>query len=243
MDAVELYYSRDPIVEAILGIAIEPIPNERVSDLQQLQTAAGQEYTNQQLVQKLAGQFDLATGSTTSTRTPVGYSFQTPDSRETFTARTDMFLYHRLKPYPGWQEFRDEAARLWNVYRTAVHEPRITQCELRYINRLELPAGQELNLYLQTFPEVGKSLPQMLLGYVLEAVLKLDSMLGGQVILRQRMVPSDIPDHVSIILDNSVIFHADADEQTLWGMFDTARVEKNRIFQGCITSAMEDRIK
>ena len=245
MNPAELYYTRDPIVEAIIGIGIEPLPPERTADFLSLQAAAGPQYTKQKLVYDFSGSLELGVEETTTKSTPthVGYSFQTVDQQQIFTARTDAFSYHRLRPYPRWKLFRDEAARLWDLYREAVGSPTITQCELRYINRLEVPAGEELNTYLRTFPEIGPDLPQILFGYQLQVVLKLDRFKSGQLVLRQSMTSSDVPDHISIILDNSLLFQTDMDKEILWAVFEDARLEKNRIFHGCITPAMEARIK
>jgi uncharacterized protein (TIGR04255 family) len=251
MNDPELYYSHDPIVEAIIGVAVERLAPDRLKDLDLLQTEAGPEYTKKRALTLYEFEGELRMdqnlgprASASTSQVQIGYTMQTKDGRQTFEARLDGFTYHHLAPYPRWTAFRSEGQRLWAIYRKLIMNQPIIHGELRYINRLEVPAGQELSLSLQTYPEVGREVPQTLLGYHLEAKLQLQRM-PGEVVIRQQMAPLASPGHVSIILDNTLLFGLgeSLSDDALWARMEEARHEKNRIFRGCITPAMEDRIK
>ena len=46
-------------------------------------------------------------------------------------ARANGFTAHRLAPYEGWETFRHEARRLWDVYRQTVR-PKVARVAVRY---------------------------------------------------------------------------------------------------------------
>jgi len=171
--------------------------------------------------------------------------YQSKTVPQLFQARINGFSFHRLAPYESWEPFRDEAKRLWNLYRSLTGVHPIKLYSVRYINRLEIPAGQELSEFFQTYPEVSKGLPQILSGYLMRLEIPLGGISEGKLVLHEHLVQSDTKDTVSVMLDNEFQFPVgdgtgDAD---LWERIESVRELKNRTFVDCLTSRMQEMIR
>ncbi|MCX7049361.1 MAG: TIGR04255 family protein [Candidatus Sumerlaeota bacterium] len=68
------------------------------------------------------------------------------------------FVFSRLQPYPGWDQFIYEARRLISVYMEIAKPLEIAKLELRYINRFALPSKDFcLEDYLRFVPQTASS--------------------------------------------------------------------------------------
>jgi len=47
----------------------------------------------------------------------MGFIFTSADDKQPFQVHLNGFTTNRLGSYPAWNAVRDEARRLWNVYR------------------------------------------------------------------------------------------------------------------------------
>ncbi len=149
-----------------------------------------------------------------------------------------------MAPYDRWEPFTEEARIIWKSYREVVGDASVTQLSVRYINKLHMPPGSEINLYLRTYPEVSSVLPQTLQG----SFMRLEIPLGepeGMLILQQFFAPPDQPDQIAMILDNElrVQFAPGTTSDTdVWDKVESLREVKNRVFRGCLTTRMEELI-
>jgi uncharacterized protein (TIGR04255 family) len=116
---------------------------------------------------------------------------------------------------------------------------------VRYINRLEIPAGQELSEFFQTYPEVSKGLPQILSGYLMRLEIPLGGISEGKLVLHEHLVQSDTKDMVSVMLDNEFQFPVGdgTEDADLWTRIESVRELKNRTFVDCLTSRMQEMIR
>jgi len=239
-----VHFSKAPIIEALVDFQI---PRQQVSilpELQAIKLPTG--YREVHTIAELMGEFRVdQQGPVASTSGgPVGYRFQSADDKYVVQARINGFTFSRLAPYDRWEPFIEEAQSAWKSYRAVITEAPITQFSVRYINKLHMPPGSEMTLFLRTYPEVSPELPQVLQG----SFMRLEIPLGfqdGILVLQQFYAPPDQPDQVAMILDNELRFRiteknpSDAD---LWNRVESLRELKNRIFRGCLTPKMEEMI-
>jgi uncharacterized protein (TIGR04255 family) len=115
---------------------------------------------------------------------------------------------------------------------------------VRYINRLEIPAGQELSKFFQTYPEVAKGLPQTLSGYLMRLEMPLNDSPGGALVLQENLVPSDKQGMVGVLLDIEFRYPVKqgTSDEDLWSLIESVREVKNRTFVDCLTSRMQEMI-
>ena len=175
--------------------------------------------------------------SANATQQHHGHAFKSKDRLQIVQTRLDGFGFSRLAPYQSWESFRDEARRLWAIYRTVVQPTRVTRVAVRYINRLDLPLPfDDLTDYLRTVPEVAPDLPQGLAGYFMRLVIPNDD-IESVLVINQALIEPTTEDMSSVILDFDLSRQANlpSDEDALWTIFDVLRERKNEVFEACIT--------
>jgi uncharacterized protein (TIGR04255 family) len=166
----------------------------------------------------------------------MGFAFSTDDGREIFQPGLDGFTFSRLRPYGNWNDLRNEARRLWGIYREAVNPLSITRVAVRYINQIDIPGPTvDYKDYFRTTPEVSPVLPQTLSGFFMQLHFpQVD--FGGSLILTQTAVPPPAPGFCSVVLDLDVFREGDlASDDDVWALLDILRDRKNEFFEGCLT--------
>ena len=240
------HYVRAPLTEALIDIRVE-LPSEiELSNLLRMQT--GQENTYPKREDCLIAHGEMSVGSevrASAKQTPNGYRFVSQDNRQIFQARRDGFTFNRLAPYDSWESFRDEARRLWTLYRSIADPKNITRIGVRYINRLDLPLPiTDFKDYLRTVPEISSGMSQGLSGYFMQLKLP-QTDLNAMLVLNQALIPPPAPKVVSVLLDIDLYSDSDlpSDEQGLWERFEILRTRKNKVFEACITDRVRRMIQ
>jgi uncharacterized protein (TIGR04255 family) len=231
-------YSRSPITEALIDIQVQLSQEVGLDALAQLGSSIQSEYQKRDNLLILQGQVIAgASVGATASQSHIGYSFSSTDEKQILQVRLDGFTFSRLAPYNCWEIFRDEAKRLWNIYRSLTHIDVIARLSVRYINRIDipLPVG-DLKEYLRTFPEVSSDLPQGLSGYFLQLQIP-QADLAATLVLNQALVPPPTSDLVSILLDLDLFRELDIPnkEAEIWDILEQMHEIKNKAFEACIT--------
>lgn len=240
------HYDRAPIREALIDIQIDPAPAILVSAFSPAAVhAAGYTKSNKLFRGELHGRMEAGTLAAETASDHFGYRFFSDDGGKYIVQfRTNGFTFSRLTPYETWEQLRDEAKRLWVLYRETVPTASARRVALRYINQLDLPADlRDFRDYLRTYPEVSSDLPQRLAGFFVQVQIPIEGS-GAMLMLTQTVVPPPSPDKVSIVLDIDIFkenaeFASDAD---IWDYLEVLRDEKNVVFEGCITNRTRELI-
>lgn len=243
------HYTKAPITEALIDLRVTMPPETNLSMLRELHRDIEKAYPTTEEMFAVQGQLEFGSTITTTTRqTPVGYRFLSGDQQQILQARLDGFTFSRLAPYETWNALRDEAFRLWQVYKSATKLNTISRVAVRYVNRLDLPCkpGQVLDFkdYLCTVPEVAPKLPQGLSGYFMQLQIPLDE-LPSMLVLNQALVPPETLEVVSVLLDIDIFctvnFSGTSDE--CWNLLEKLRIQKNNVFNACITDKTREIIQ
>ncbi len=73
----------------------------------------------------------------------------------------NQLIVNRLRPYPGWNEFRAQLVDVLAAYRDVAEPQSLIRVGLRYINRIEIAAERlELEDYFVVAPTIPEPLPQ-----------------------------------------------------------------------------------
>jgi uncharacterized protein (TIGR04255 family) len=233
------HYSKAPLTEAVLDIRVE-LPSEiALQDLSGVQIGEEERYPQQEDNVIVVGQMSMGRQvGASAQQTHNGYRFVSQDNRQIFQARLDGFTFSRLSPYETWESFRNEARRLWEVYRLIAKPKNIKRIALRYINRLDLPLPiKDFKDYLRTIPEISPDMAQGLSGYFMQLQLPqpdLEAMLH----LNQTLIPPPGPNLVSVVLDFDLFCkdNVPSEDKDIWKQFETLRKRKNEVFEACITN-------
>src|SRR5262249_55431122 len=174
-----------------------------------------------------------------------GFLFSSADEKQIYQVSLEGLTVNRLAPYLGWQQLRDEARRLWGLYREVVRPKKVVRVAVRTINRLDLPLPEvELKHYLRTSPEVSPLLPQALSGFFMQLHLPQRD-LKATLLLTETAVPPPAPNTTSVVLDLD-LFRADdlpSDDGAVWELLEGLRARKNEIFEACITDKTRELIR
>lgn len=233
-----IHYEHAPIIEALIDIRVGLAPTVTLQVLESIHDTIKEKYPAKGNRIYVQGVFSLgAEIGAAANQSQVGFSFTSTDGKQIVQARRDGFTFSRLRPYGSWVELRDEARRLWGIYRASVKPKEITRIAVRYINQIDIPASQiDYKDYFRTTPEVSPTLPQQLSGFFMQLQFPQPD-LNGLLILTQTAVPPPNPDTNSVILDLDVFGQETRpqSDEDVWKLLDTLRERKNRYFEGSIT--------
>src|SRR6266446_7839039 len=164
------YYSKAPIKEAIIDLRVRPAKETDLALLEKFGPEERQRYPLRTDLKIAEGQMEIGERFSSSTSMhQIGFMFHSADGKQIFQPQLAGFRFTRLAPYESWEPFRDEARRLWNLYRQLTKPQAVDRMALRYINRLDLPNPiPELKVFLRTGPEISPDLPQMMDGYFMQ---------------------------------------------------------------------------
>ncbi len=234
-------YSNAPIVEAVIDFRVRQRSDFSLTDLEPLTQSEGT-YPERKDVRLGTGTLDLDSDTPASGSVRIiGRQFWSADKRRAFQATELGFNCSRLAPYAGWEDLRDEAKRLWRRYRDLARPEGITRLGVRYINRLDLPAPADLDLYLSTKPVLGPALPQGIEGWFMQ--LQIPSSPFAVVLTEGRAPAGPSSESVGIMLDIDVATGETSDsDEAVWPTLERMRECKNKFFEGSITDALRRRI-
>ena len=231
-------YPKAPITEAVIDLRVELSPEVSVGDLAKVQSGDEASYPTVEIVNE--GEFKLVLGpqavANTSTQ-HVGFLFRSIDGKQIHQARMNGFTMSRLAPYPRWEDFRPEARRLWDIYRSVAKPSKIMRVAVRYVNRIDIPVPfNDFEEYLRTVPVVSPDLPQGLSGYFMRLVMPLEDLMSSAIITETLVDPAS-PNVVSIVLDIDIFraYELPSTENEIWALIEQLRDAKNKVFEGCIT--------
>lgn len=236
--------SKAPVVEAIINLSIAPSVD--LSLVKQFQQAVADAFPISREILTFTQRIEGGEVATSENR-PIGWQLRNSDSNAVCQPRVDGFSYHHLPPYNNWQTFLGEAQLYWGPYRQFIgKEPTVTGFSIRYINKLDLPQGQEISEFLATYPQVSPGLPQALSQYSMHLVLNLPGDPSGTLSIRQaRVGPESSGSTAGVFLDLEIGFPVSPGltDEAIWKLIDSRRDMKNSFFLACLTTRLKDMIK
>ena len=168
-----------------------------------------------------------------------GYIYKSADGKDVAQFRMDGFTFSRLNPYTSWEQVFGEASKLWDLYcsKAASDPVTVTRIAVRYINRLDIPALEDLGEYLKAPLKIPEELPQEISEFLVRVVIH-ESELTANII--QALDKSTKPNYVGVILDIDVYKQNQNgfDITNVLSEFTKLRDLKNRIFFASITDKM-----
>jgi uncharacterized protein (TIGR04255 family) len=238
-----------PITEALIDIRIKVRDDFDVLKLDALHDAIAAQYPDKKKRHKWEGRFEFKKGETPTSagiETIDGFVFASADGKQIFQARIDGFTFNRLRPYEKWETLRDEAFRLWKLYKTVL-TPDITRVALRYINKFDIPLFPEplkdFNEYLTAAPIVPEGLPQGVSSFLTRVVIN-EPAIDAAAIITQAFEQIVDPKYLPIILDIDVFKQKDLiSEEEAWQTLEALRGFKNNIFNRSLTDKAKELFK
>ncbi|WP_416670408.1 TIGR04255 family protein [Egbenema bharatensis] len=240
------HYSRAPITEAVIDLRVNLPQGATLAALADVHMSIAADYPNQESLLVIQGEMSAGESiGATASQTQIGFGYASSDRKQIVQVRLDGFAFSRLAPYEHWEQFRDEAKRLWEIYQTAIHPTSITRLAVRYINRLDLPLPmKDFKDYLRVFPEVPPDLSESLNGYFMQLQIPSPEV-EATLLLNQAIIPTSDDSVVSVLLDIDLFKLCDVsvEEMSFWNILERLHEKTDQIFEACITDETRELIK
>jgi uncharacterized protein (TIGR04255 family) len=95
-----------------------------------------------------------------------GLRLHSADGRYIAQFNREGFIFSRLQPYESWDQFKEEAMRLWKMYEDLGKFLEVHRLGVRFINRITLPVGEvRLEDYLRVPPQPPSELDLPIIGF------------------------------------------------------------------------------
>lgn len=231
-------YKHPPITEAVLELRFKNVASKDVIEKAARRSASQYVYTDEDNAVQF--QLDAEKRTTDILAQWQGIKLSSLDRTDIVIFRTTAYVCSRLAPYPGWDAFKERAQRGWEDWKKAAGATEIARIGLRYINRIDLPAGQDV-VKIEDYLTVGPRMPDLDFGPISAYTVQILRPIGADdcgLVLNSGPIPSPLLGHISFILDLDIFRESEIprrDDQ-LWALIDKMRTHKNRVFECLITN-------
>jgi uncharacterized protein (TIGR04255 family) len=239
-------YSRPPITEAIIDVRVTLPSGVTTDTLAQVQVGQEEAYPIRGDLFFQQTQLVPGTGIVPHPGPAlIGHSFRSQEGKQIVQALMGGFVFSRLQPYEGWEPFRNEARRLWEVYRAVARPEAITRVAVRYVNRLDVPHPRaDLKDYLRVLPDLPTGLPDTVSDFFMQLQVPQEA-LQSMLVLNVASLKPAPPGVASILLDIDLFRATELpqEEASLWDFLERLRTRKNQVFEECITERTRELIR
>lgn len=237
------YYSKAPIVEAIVDIQVKMEEGFSHEALQAVHSRLSERFPTKQPIQMF--QVDMPLGAQVEgemqlsplKKSELGLRLTSEDNFRILQVRENGFAYSHLPPYTSWEVLRAEAHEAWCIFVELCKPKTVVRCALRFVNRIEIPKPSvELRDYFCLYPEVPPGIPQDVSGMFMQLQMPQKD-LEGIAIVNQAVAEPTSPGTVSVLLDFDLfqVREYAPEDEAIWHYLDKLRDRKNELFEACIT--------
>lgn len=239
-------YKRAPITEAVIEVRFQtPLPPQDVARVKDVHAKDFPGLNN--ISETLFAQMENA-GAPVIQHHHVGFRMNNADSTDIISITTGAFAYSRLAPYNGWDTFSASALEAYRKLRKAIQYVPLQRLGLRYINRIDirLPApGAPLKIedYLKVEPRFPSEKLSHLQSFVMQTIHQLEE-IGCLVTINVASAEAPFAPGIALILDIDIGRNISVPQRVedIEALLGAMRVEKNQIFELCITDNTRELI-
>jgi len=236
--------TKAPIVEALIDIRVDRSSSATIEVLKALGDDLAEQFPTRVERRRWTGhvwlQPDASPNLSTSADEVDGVVLRSPDNLWVAQFGFDGFTLSRLSPYLSWEELRVKVEELWTRYEHAARPARIARIGARFINRIPLDQGVDLEKTFRTTFVVSPSLPQGVAGFLLRFLIPFSSE-GSNAIVTQSLEGGNA----------DCIFDVDAFSERaegfstaeMWDKLNELREIKNRLFFESLTTDATERFR
>lgn len=210
MATLRQHLQRPPVVEALVDIKAKTDLSE--DGIRKLAEELKSEFPNLKVMRNFQTNLEIKDGKfVPPTMAPInfgGVHVGSEDETRIAQFRPDGFTFNNLRRYVGGDELLSIALRLWNHFEAVAKPSAATRIAMRYINRLELPLteGVDLDDYLTTAPQVPDHLPSVA-QFLTQTVAHNPNQPGAAVLTQRLALEESKP---IVVIDIDVILEGDS---------------------------------
>jgi len=246
---VRPHYDKAPIAEALIDIRVASPDTVTMDQLTSSAVGLGQDFPTRHPIHQLLFGFQAVPDSGQAAgfmnnQEQIGWRLTNKAQNRVLQLQRIGFTYSHLPPYTNWDSFRDEARRYWTSYRAVVGQP-ASRIAVRIINKIPTPSAEiALEDYLSVYPVVSEKIPATADAVFVQLQLALPKLLpDARAILNVVSGQADASgSHLVLDIDlfvNRVL----GDEEEIWSILEKFGLEKDVIFEACITDKVRKAIQ
>ena len=244
--AVNEVYTKSPILLAVLQVRYEKIKNYNSKNITNTGFQIKKEYPaySEQIIQNIRIDQGAKQGDTKvllDSSTPNGVLFTSVDGDKTLNVGIERFTLETNGKYPGWESFKEEGRKLWNLFKKDLVDFKLTGVSIRFVNKFDLPgdiisAKDYFNTYIEATVDLGMS--DFMFRYS-----SIDYENGIKSNIAHALQPT--PDLTfQYMLDLDIIYiNENIAENEIWDRFDALSFKKSSIFNQTLTEKAKDLIR
>lgn len=246
-----MHYTRAPIAEAVIDLIVSFDEVPSIEKVEQFARQLKSDFPQMQRINALrmavgqSGEDGEIQSDTSSSA--IGFRLTNAKGDRVLQVRLQGLSYSHLHPYTEWETFAAEMKPLWQLYVNAFAPTAVTRLAVRYINRIAIPQGVDLDKYLNVTPRLLGELCPEVEGYFLQLVLQQRD-LGEEwkAIINTGLEAAPAPDVMSVLLDVDLFCTKKItvdDDELVWAVLTQLRDRKNAIFEAAITDEVRRMIQ
>ena len=235
------HLTRAPITEAVIDMRVALPPGTSLADLEPFSDVVKDEYPEVAAIRAHEAQFDFNGATATTTFQEIGKIYWTADRSRAVQSRLSGFTFSQVKNYDSFDAMLKASTVLWEKYRVVARPTQVTRCALRFINRLAVEPGVDLNDVLVTNPTIADDLQASINEYFTKVAMAFGD--NRHAVVTQLLPPPSATGGDALILDIDVFtdrMSIAPDSHEMWREFEVLRDLKNRCFFNSLnTKAVE----
>jgi uncharacterized protein (TIGR04255 family) len=224
--------TRPPLREALVDIRLrEMLPATWV---ERLENEDFGNFTNPQPMKQSAFKLmvpkDEPARALVDSDQPFGRRYNSKDETRVLQVRRNGMTLSILKNYANWDALRDSARASWERYLEISGPVDVDRLAVRYINAIEIAAGDDYDKYLTTGPRIPRDLPQIVSNFIQRVEIPFTKEEATAIITQTLGQP--VGGQGSVILDIDVFCQCalKGTSQDVWSTLDNLRDIANGIF-------------
>jgi uncharacterized protein (TIGR04255 family) len=233
--------NRPPLREALVDIRLrETLP---LNWLAKLENADFDGFANPQPMKQGAFKFEMPkdqpSRATVASEQLWGQRYDRNNGAEVLQMTRQGMTLSILKDYTKWEVLRDKARATWEKYIQISGPVGVSRLAVRYINGIDMPLGQDYDLYLTAAPKVPTELPQIVNNFIQRVEVPFEKEAATAIITQTLGNPTEVNKGIAILdIDVFSNYHLEGASTEIWSVLDGLRVIANTIFFSSITKKL-----
>ncbi|MHB1620439.1 MAG: TIGR04255 family protein [Sulfuricella sp.] len=244
-ELLPMFYKHPPITEAVIGINFSsPI---KQADVNLVNNKFHSHYPNNQAMSNFNVAVELSNiqinKPTTNCKKEEGHRRSTADMTQLLVLWPSSFALSQLAPYQGWDHFFERFVRDWALWKRTIGFQTISRIGVRYINRIDIPVKGSITKYeefLNVYPKLPESLDPII-AYAVQVASELKD-IDCLLKINSAAVPSPLLGFASFVIDLDISKEVNPpqSDNDIFDLLNKIRVQKNGVFEACISNRARD---
>lgn len=240
----QLRYKKAPILEAVL--AFRWSSPKSLDELQAvLSDSAFERFEKPKPRIQIGAAINVEAGEISHEQKQLGYEVALRDGSELVFLEEHQFVFVQRAPYDRWEYFSKQASSLLELVVAKLNIDEFERVGLRFVNRIDVPVSDGAAINTDDYVTVNFNGPREDRGVIEEfqmRVVKPTDKQGVHYALVLATTAAPMPGYCSILLDIDVFTRTPipASGEELMSKLGEMRIEKNNIFEECLTDKAKD---